>query len=138
MAFRVFSPRPQRLPACGRRSRSFGLGEKTSETWERQPRKLFVRKYRLIRSMFLHGKSNACSIILDKMLRQHGQQKRRRATNATSNRSLEQLRQQAKRRLDGRLSQTRLCTSEDRTKTRRSVLPISFRLADCYSKLDTP
>src|SRR6516165_2798018 len=61
MAFRVFSPRPQRLPACGRRSRSFGLGEKISETWERQRQKPFVRKYRLIRSMFLHVKSNASS-----------------------------------------------------------------------------
>ena len=37
-----------------------------------------------------------------------------------------QLRQQAKRRLDGRLSQTVLSTSEDRTKTRRSILPTSL------------
>ena len=37
-----------------------------------------------------------------------------------------QLRQKPKRRLDGRLSQTGLFTSEDRTKTRRSILPTSL------------
>src|SRR5215472_14723957 len=71
MAFRVFSPRPQRSLACGRRSRSFGLGEKTSERWERQPRKPFVGKYRPIRSTFLRGKSNACADNFGRVLRQH-------------------------------------------------------------------
>src|SRR5215471_3450592 len=71
MAFQVFSPRPQRLPACRRRSRSFGLGEKISETWERQRQKPFVRKYRLIRSMFSLGRSNVCVDNFGQMLRQH-------------------------------------------------------------------
>src|SRR6516164_8265785 len=105
MAFRVFSPRPQRLSACGRRSRCFGLGEKISETWERQRQKPFVKKYRLIRSMFLLGKSNVCVGNFGQMLRQHagvsvdssgGARPLQRATRAWK-----QPRQKPKRRLHG-------------------------------------
>ena len=130
MAFRVFSPRPQQLPACGRRWRSFGLGEKTLEPWERRRQKPFVRKCRLIRSMFSLGKSNVCVDNFGQTPRPDagvsvdssgGARSLQRATVAWK-----QLRQQAKRKLDGRLSQTGLCTSEDRTKTRRSILPTSL------------
>ena len=104
MAFQVFSQRPQQLPACGRRWRSFGLGEKTLETWERQRQKPFVRKYRLIRSMFSLGKSNVCVDNFGQMLRQRagvlvdssgGARPLQRATGAWK-----QLRQKPKRRLD--------------------------------------
>src|SRR5262249_40173258 len=93
MAFGVFSPRPQLPLLYGRLSRSFRLDEKTSEEWERQRGKPLVRKYRQIRSMLLHGKSNAC-------VDSFGQdappgrrcvirQKQRGATNPTSNGRLE-------------------------------------------------
>src|SRR5262245_14499966 len=93
--------------------------------------KPFVRKYRLIRSMFSLGKSNVCVDNFGQMLRQHagvsvnssggGARPLQRATGAWK-----QLRQKPKRRLDGRLGQTGLFTSEDRTKTRRSILPTSL------------
>src|SRR5215831_18656343 len=116
MAFQVFSPRPQRLPACGRRSRSCGLGEKISETWEKQRQKPFVRKYHLIRSMFSLGKSNVC---VDNFWTDApparwcvGRQQWRRATTATSNGSLEATKTETK--AETRFSQTGLFTSEDR------------------------
>jgi SAM-dependent methyltransferase len=77
--------------------------------------------------MFSLGKSNVCVDNFGQMLRQHagvsvdssgGARPLQRATGAWK-----QLRQQAKRRLDGRLSQTGLCTSD---KTRRWILPKSL------------
>src|SRR5215469_14805773 len=128
MASRVFSQRPQQLPACGRRWRSFGLGEKTLEIWERQRQKPFVRKCRLIRSMFSLGKSNVC---VDNFWTDApparwcvGRQQWRRATTATSNGSLEATKTETKG--ETRFSQTGLFTSEDRTKTRQSILPTSL------------